>query len=781
MLVMHKSFQAISLIFLFFALAQYTSAGNDKDKQVTISGFVKDATTGEMLIGASVYPMENPGKGITTNSYGYFSLSLLPGKYRMVFQYIGYQKKILQVDLTDNIKLNVELAEQATSLSEVVVSGERTNKNVVSNQVMTKLNIKEIQSIPVLFGEKDILKTIQLLPGIKSAGEGNSGFYVRGGGADQNLILLDEAPIYNVSHLLGFFSVFNSDAIKDVSVFTSGFPAEYGGRLSSVIDVKMNDGNDKTYHVSGGIGLIASRLAVEGPIVKNKGSFMISARRTYADQFLKLSKDSTLNRNTLYFYDVNMKANYQLGSKDKVFLSFYLGKDVLMFNNAFGIDWGNTTATVRWNHLISEKMFSNTSFIYSKYGYNTRINAGSRHFRVQSDIQDFNLKEDVNYYLSPNNNIKFGINSIYHTFVPGKVDADSLFHIETIDKKYALENALYVSNERTFSPHLKMTAGLRYSLFSAIGPGTVFQYNAVTDVTDSTIYAKGKIYSTYGGFEPRIMANYIINDSSSIKASYTRTRQYLHLLSNSTSSTPMDLWVPSSVNIRPEIADQFSVGYFRNIHDNMFETSIELYYKFMQNQIDYMNGANLILNKRVETQLVFGKGWSYGVELLVRKKTGKLTGWIGYTLAKSERQFPDINNGNAYLAKQDRPNELSIVAVYKLNKKLTVSGTWIFYNGNAVTFPSGRYEVDGNIVPYYTDRNGYRMPNYHRLDLGLTWERKKTAKFESSWNFSVYNVYARNNAYAINFQQDPNDPTKMQAVQYSLFRFVPSATYNFKF
>ncbi|NVO18903.1 MAG: TonB-dependent receptor [Bacteroidetes bacterium] len=760
---------------------QWISAGNEKDKLFTISGFVKDSRTGEALIGALVYPLENPSAGISTNAYGYYSLSMVSGNYQMVFQYIGYKKQMIAVDLTVDHVLTVELSGEATLLKEIEVSGERDNKNVMSNEVIKKLNIKEIQSIPVFFGEKDILKTIQLLPGIKSAGEGNSGFYVRGGGADQNLILLDEAPIYNASHLLGFFSVFNSDAIKDVSVYSSGFPAEYGGRLSSVIDVKMNEGNDKEYHVSGGIGLIASRLSVEGPIIKNRGSFMVSARRTYADLFLKLSKDSTLNRNTLYFYDINMKGNYRFGEKDRVYLSFYLGKDVLGFNKAFGIDWGNTTVTARWNHIITNRIFSNTSVIYSKYGYNTRITAGVRNFRVLSDIRDLNLKEDVNYYLNSNNNIKFGVNCIYHQFVPGKVDADSLFHIQTLDKKYAIESAAYISNDQSFSKHFKATYGLRLSMFSSIGPATVFKYDAVADATDSTVYARGKIYSTYAGFEPRIMLNYVINDSSSVKASYTRTRQYLHLLSNSTSSTPMDLWVPSSVNIRPEIADQFSVGYFRNFRDNMFETSVEVYYKFMKDQIDYKNGANLVLNKRVETQLVFGNGRSYGLELLIRKKTGRLTGWIGYTLARSERHFADINNGNTYLAKQDRPNEISIVAIYKLNKKLTVSGTWVFYNGNAVTFPNGRYVVDGNVVAYYTNRNGYRMPNYHRLDLGLTWENKKTAKYESNWNFSVYNAYARENAYAINFQQDPNDPSKMQAVQYSLFRFIPSLTYNFKF
>jgi len=400
---------------------------------------------------------------------------------------------------------------------------------------------------------------------------------------------------------------------------------------------------------------------------------------------------------------------------------------------------------------------------------------------VLSEIQDWNLKEDLNYYLNSNNTIKFGFNAIYHTFVPSRVDSTVIFHVRSVDNRYALENALYISNDQTISPHLKATYGLRYSLFSSIGPGTVYTYNQVADVLDSAIYPKGKIYNTYGGLEPRLLMNYIINDSSSVKISYARTRQYIHLLSNTTSSTPFDLWVPSNINIKPEIADQYTLGYFRNFSNNMYETSLEVYYKTFQNQIDYRNGANLILNNKVESQLVFGKGWGYGVEFLIRKKYGKLTGWISYTLSKAKRQFPDINNGNVFLAKQDRPNNIAIVGMYELNPKLTFSATWIFISGNPVTFPSGRYAVDGNIVPYYTERNGYRMPDYHRLDIGLTWQRKKTASFESNWNFSIYNVYARANAYAINFQQDPNDPTKMQAVQLSLFRFVPAITYNFKF
>jgi CarboxypepD_reg-like domain/TonB-dependent Receptor Plug Domain len=780
---MNKAVYKISIaLLLFIAPTIQILAEGENSRLFTFSGYVRDSATGEAMIGATVFSLEKPAIGITTNSYGYFSISLPQGKYNFVIEYLGYKRRIIEVDLSSNISMKIEMTLQSITLSEVVISGEKSNHNIVSNEVISKLNVKDVQNIPVIFGESDILKTIQLLPGIESAGEGSSGFYVRGGGTDQNLILLDEAPIYNASHLLGFFSIFNSDAIKDISVYKGGFPPEYGGRLSSVIDVKMKDGNDQSYHVSGGIGLIASRIEAEGPIVKHKGSFMISARRTYADLFLKLSKDSTINRSSLYFYDINIKANYEIDDKDRIYLSCYLGRDNFGFNNnALGINWGNTTATLRWNHLISDKLFSNTSFIYSDYSNNLDVAVGTSSMTVLTEIKDLNFKEDLNYYLNASNNIKFGFNSIYHTFVPGKVDGTSIFHVMPMDMKYSLENAAYVSNDQTFSDHLKATYGLRYSLFSSIGPGTAFKYDQQSTVIDSTVYPSGKIYSTYHTLEPRILLNYIINDSNSIKASYTRTSQYLHLLSNTTSSTPMDLWLPSDNNIAPEVADQFSIGYFRNINDDMYEFSVELYYKTMSNQIDYQNGANLILNNKVESLLVFGKGWSYGSEFLLRKKYGRLTGWLAYTWSRSMRQFASIDGGQSYPAKQDRPNEISIVGIFQINKKLTVSATWVYYDGNAVTFPSGSYMIDGNMVAYYTSRDGYRMPAYHRMDVGLTWERKKTAKFESSWNFSIYNVYARENAYAINFQPDPNDPSKTEAVQLSLFRFVPSITYNFKF
>lgn len=776
----------IWLLFIFSSFILLPAiSDNGTAKTATVSGFIRDAQTGESLTGAIVYPRENPAIGISSNSYGYFSLTLPDGKYSLIIQFMGYKTQVISVDLKENTRINIDMEEESIALKEITITGEKKNTNIVRNELISKINVKEIQNIPVILGEKDILKTIQLLPGVAPAGEGNAGFYVRGGGVDQNLILLDEAPVYNPSHLLGFFSTFNSDAIKDITLYKGGFPAEYGGRLSSVVDIQMNEGNNKKYHLSGGLGLIASRLAVEGPLFNSKGSFMIAARRTYADLFLKLlsrkGPDSTARKSSLYFYDLNMKANYEFSSKDRLYFSCYLGRDNFNFGGAIGLDWGNVTATTRWNHIINDKLFSNTSLIFNKYSYRFNVGVGNFTMKVISEIKDWNIKEDLHFYLNSDNTIKFGFNTIYHTFVPSKVDSSAILRVRSMDNKYAIENAVYISNEQTLSPHLKLTYGLRYSVFSSIGPGTVYTYNSVADIVDSSSYPGGKIFNTYGGLEPRLLINYIINDSSSIKLSYARTRQYLHLLSNTTSTTPFDLWVPSNINILPEIADQYTIGYFRNFKNNMFETSVELYYKNLDNQIDYRNGANLILNNKVESQLVFGRGWAYGAEFLIRKKYGRLTGWISYTLSKTNRQFPDINGGKVYLAKQDRPNNIAIVGMYELNQKLTFSATWIYISGNVVTFPSGRYLVDGNIVPYYTERNGYRMPDYHRLDLGLTWQRKKTAHFESSWNFSIYNAYGRSNAYAINFQQDPNNPTKMQAVQLSLFRFVPAITYNFKF
>ncbi len=750
----------------------------------TVSGTVRDQKSGETLIGASITLLEVPHSSALSNAYGFYSINAVAGNYKMVVSFTGYDNDTLTVALTKDVVIQVGLSTGGVALQEVVVSANRNNNNV-SKPLMgvQKLSISEIKDLPVLFGEKDILKTIQLLPGVQSGGDGNSGFYVRGGGTDQNLILLDEATVYNPSHLLGFFSTFNSDAIKDVTLYKGAMPAEYGGRLSSVLDVKMNDGNNKDYHVSGGLGLISSRLNVEGPIEKDNGSFDVSARRTYADLFLKLSTDTNTKNSRLYFYDINAKANYKLGEKDHIYLSGYFGKDVLGQGNTFGIDYGNTTATFRWNHIFNSRLFSNTSLIYSKYNYSITINSGNNDIGINSYIRDFHFKEDMQYYINSNNKVNFGIDVIDHTTSPGVISAsdNSSFNPISIQNKHALESAAYISHDLALSDNLNINYGLRANSFAIMGPGDFYTYDKNGNALDTTTYASGKLVKNYFNLEPRFSASFKLNTSSSVKLSYTRTTQNLHLLSNSTSSNPTDVWIPSSNNVKPEISDQVSAGYYRNFRDNAYEFSSEIYYRDLQNQIDYKNGAQLIANQNVESQLIFGKGRAYGLELFFKKKVGKLTGWVSYTLSKTERKFDGVNNFTWYPANQDRTHNLSVVGIYKVNKKWTLSADFVYYTGNAVTWPSGKYEVNGQIAFLYTERNGYRMPAYHRLDVGATLQGKKTKKFDSNWNFSIYNLYGRENPYSITFEQDPGDPSKTRAEQVSLFRWVPSVTYNFKF
>lgn len=767
------------IILCFFLLSIIILGQTDLKKKYTISGYVKDRSTGEVLIGANILIKELSGTGTSTNAYGFFSLTIVEGTYTISAHYIGYDTFFSQIALNKNITQNFSLTEKNIEQKEVVITGERKNDNITNVQMgIEKLDVKEIQNIPVLLGEKDILKTMQLLPGIKSTGEGNSGFSVRGGGADQNLILLDEATVYSASHFLGFFSVFNSDAIKDVAVYKGAMPSEYGGRLSSVVDIKMKEGNNQKFGVDGGIGLIASRLTVEGPIINDKASFSISGRRTYADLFLKLSKDSTVNSSKLYFYDLNAKVNYQISDNDRIYLSGYFGSDVLGLGKTIGIDWGNATGTIRWNHLFNEKMFSNTSLIYSKYEYNINMNLAGNTINVYSRIQDYNFKEDLHYYLDSENGIKFGLNSVYHVIVPGTVTATNNYKTDKLQltDKYSWENAFYISHQYKPSPFWNLEYGARLSLFSALGPGVYYTYNDRGEALDSTTYSSGNFIKTYLNIEPRFAINYILNDESSIKASYARSTQNLHLLSNSSTNNPTDVWIPSSNNVKPEIADQVSLGYFHNFEDNTYEFSAEMYYKKLQNQIDYKNGAQLNFNENVEAQLLYGSGRAYGLELFLKKKSGRLSGWISYTLSRVETKIPGVNYGNYYPAKQDRTHDISIVGIYKLSDKWTLSATWVYNTGNAATFPSGKYEVAGQVVNYYTERNAYRMPAYHRLDIGATWQGEN-----SSWTFSLYNAYGRENAYSIRFQEDPNDPTRTQAVQTSLFRFVPSITYNFRF
>jgi hypothetical protein len=773
------------LIFCMVAALPGSSYAQAKTRY-SISGTVKDGATGETLIGANVILFAAKPSGALTNAYGFFSISAEAGQYKMTVSYAGYQTDTLTVLLEKNISQAVNLSAKKAQLQEVVISSKKKNENI-SKPLMgvEKLSMSEVNKLPVLLGERDVMKSIQLLPGFKSAGEGNSGFNVRGGGTDQNLVLLDEAPVYNASHLLGFFSTFNSDAIKDVSVYKGGMPAQYGGRLSSVVDIKMKDGNNKGYNVSGGVGLIASRVNLEGPLTKDKGSFIVSARRTYADVFLSAIKDTGQGKRKLYFYDVNLKANYRLGKKDRIYLSGYFGRDVLGIGETFNVDWGNKTATLRWNHIIRNNVFSNTSLIYSNYSYQIKAKSGNNKFKIFSKIEDFNFKQDFDWYISNQSKVKIGGNVIKHVISPGNIQADNVTSgtSKKVQNRYSIESAAYVSHEWKPSERLQLVYGLRASNITVTGPGNFYKYDTKGNVTDTLKYAKGKSVASYWNIEPRFSASYQLNTATSIKVSYNRNVQNLHLLTNATSSQPTDLWLPSTNNIKPEIADQVALGFYKNFAGEKYEFSVETYYKTMQNQIDYKNAAETFGNDNIESELLYGNGRAYGLELLIKKKTGRLTGWLGYTLSRVEKKFNEINNGNYFPARQDRTHDISVVGMYELNKRWSFSGAWVYNTGNAVTFPSGKYQSNGQTVFLYTERNGYRMPAYHRLDLSATLEARKNVRrrYQSSWTFGLYNVYGRENAFSITFRDNKNDPTKTEAVRTTLFRFIPSVTWNFKF
>ena len=770
-----------------------------QEEKFTLSGTLTDASSGEDLIGARITVKEMPGTGAITNAYGFYSLTLPKGTYTIQYKSLGFEQGSFSVELTEDIRKDIEIKPEGRTLTKVDVTAEKVDENVTSAEMgVDKLSMSDIENIPVIFGEKDPLKTIALLPGVKSAGEGNSGFYVRGGGADQNLVLLDGAPVYNASHLLGFFSVFNSDALKDIKLYKGGAPAEFGGRLSSVLDIRMKEGNNKKFAGSGGIGLISSKLTFEGPIVKDKGSFIISGRRTYADLFLALSSDPNAKNSTLYFYDLNAKANYRIGKKDRIFISGYFGRDNFGFADQFGFDWGNATGTLRWNHIYGDKLFGNLSFIFSDYNYKIKFGSGDETFEIGSQIQDFNLKKDFDWFINENNTLSFGFNAIHHTFRPGEINTGSGidFVLQDVPDGYSVESAVYASNEQKIGKRITLIYGVRGSNFTQLGPdGPIFTFDVDGNLTDVDTVDRWKNVQTYWGLSPRISSNFMLTESNSIKAGYARSFQFLHLVSNSTASSPTDIWLPSSVNIKPQISDQYSIGYFHNFFDNQLEFSTELYYKAMQNVIDYRDGAEVTLNPAVEGELLFGVGRAYGAEILLRKKRGKFTGWVSYTLSRTEKKFTEINQNTWFPARQDRTHDISIVGMYNIGEQWTISGTWVYYTGNAVTFPSGKYEIDGQVVNYYSERNGYRMPDYHRLDLGCTFYHKKykevknpetneiervPKKWLSSWNVSIYNVYARENAFSIDFQE--NETTgQTEAVQLALFKIVPSISYMFKF
>jgi len=780
---MPKIFKAVTAI----ALLLISFAAHAQSK-FTVSGNIKDKKTGESLIGATIRVSDNAALGAVSNEYGFFSLTLPSGSYKLLIGYSGYKEQEVSVSADKSNKLEIALELLESQLEEVTVSG-KVNKITSAQMGMDRLDIKDISVIPVIFGEKDVMKTIQLLPGVMPAGDGSSEIFVRGGAGDQNLILLDDALVYNPSHLLGFFSIFNSDAIKDVTIYKGTAPANYGGRLSSVLDVKMNDGNDQDYHVSGGIGLISSKLDVEGPLEKDQGSFLITARRTYADLFLKLSSDTTLKKSRLYFYDLNAKLNYKLSKKDRLYLSGYFGQDDLGVGSIFGINWGNATGTLRWNHLITDKLFSNLSLIYSDYSYNINVNNSGISANIFSGIKDWTLKEELELFANPTNSIKFGIASIYHTITPGEVTGTNITTYNQPDN-HSWENAIYISDSWKASKKWNIDYGIRLSAFSVLGGSNLYNLDQNGNILDTLHYGSGQIVKTYVVPEPRISASYILNDVSSLKGAYTHNSQYLHLISNSVASNPTDKWVGSNNIIKPELADQVSLGYFRSLKNDHFEFSVETYYKYMQNEIDYKDDANVLNNTPIEPKLLFGYGRAYGVELYFQKKVGRFTGWVSYTLSKTELQINGINNDSWYPARQDRRHDLAIVGIYKLSPKWTLSADFVYYTGNAVTFPAGKYTLNQGATGaeplnanywVYTTRDGGRMPGYNRLDISATKQLKKHKKFSSELTYGLYNAYGRENPYIITFRTDPNDPNKTQALQTSLFRWVPSISYNFKF
>jgi len=772
-------------------------------QKVTISGYIKDKSTGEELIGANVI-VNNGETGTTTNSYGFYTISLPKGNYNLNYSFIGYKEHIIDVNLNGNKSINIELESSAFVTQEVIVSGEQKRNIEDSKMSVIKLPVETVKTLPAFMGEVDILKTIQLLPGVQSSGEGNSGFYVRGGGPDQNLILLDEATIYNAAHLFGFFSVFNADAIKDMELYKGGMPAEYGGRISSVLDITMNNGNMKEFDIEGGIGTIASRLTVQGPIKKDTASFLISARRTYIDILVKpfIKKTSPFRGSGYHFYDINAKFNYKFSDKDRLYLSGYYGEDVFTFASSdagfqMDIPWGNGMASLRWNHLFSGKFFSNTTLVASDYKFRTEVKMedeedpdGGFQFVQNSGIRDYYIKQDFTWIPNPKHTVKFGGNYIYHIFTPNSISAS--FGTEVIDyssarKQYAHEAAIYIGDDFKINDRITVYGGLRGSIFNQRGPFTRYvKDDLLIHNVDTIIYEKGESIAFYNSIEPRFSIKVGINDKSSVKASFMQNKQYLHLASLSASTLPTDLWVPCSDVVKPQEGRQYAVGYFRNFANDHYETSVEAYYKDIFNLIEYADGAmpGDDVGDNADNYFIFGDGYSYGLELFIKKRTGSFTGWIGYTWSKTERMFDDVDNGNPFTAKYDRRHDLSITASYKINEKWTAGLVFVYATGNTTTLPLGQYMIDGELVSEYGDRNSYRMDPYHRLDLSVTYDHKKTDKWESSWNFSVFNAYNRKNPYFIYFDSEGNveDGTyRTFAKQVSLFPILPAITWNFKF
>ncbi|WP_310395868.1 TonB-dependent receptor [Hymenobacter sp.] len=758
---------------------------------VTVSGYLRDEATGEALIGATVF-IKSLGAGATANEYGFYSLTLPRGRYTLTYTYVGFAPREETLELTASRTNSVKLAAQGVETAEVVVLGQAPDQNVRSVETgVSRLDARAIKLVPALLGEADVVRAIQLLPGVSTVGEGATGFNVRGGGVDQNLILMDEAPVYNSSHLFGLFSVFNPDAVRDVKLVKGGVPAAYGGRLSSLLDIRMKDGNSQRLTATGGLGLVSSRLAVEAPIVKDKSSFIVAGRRSYADVFLKLVPEQKDNQ--AYFYDLSAKANYTLGERDRLFLSGYFGRDVFKFGNLFQNNWGNQTGTLRWNHVFNNRLFMNVTTLASRYGYGLGVPSGTQGFEWKSNITDYSGKADFEFFRSPQSTLHFGASSIFYSFEPGRVvptQATSIFRELRLQRQRATEWAAYLDEERSFGPAFSVQYGLRATLFENTSTGTFYDYagelgKQLTPLNPRT-YGGGQRVGSYFNLEPRLSARYALSESSSLKASYNRMVQNLHLISNTTAATPLDVWLPSTRNVRPEHADQVSLGYFRNFQRNAYETSVEVFGKQMDNQIDYVAGANTLLNAQLEAELLYGRGRAYGAEFYAKKNDGPLTGWLSYTLSRSERRIDGINQNRWYANKYDKTHVLALVGMYEVSDRLTLSSTFSYSTGVATTVPDSRYVYQGLVVPNVNGdvRNNYRVPAYHRLDLAATLKNRPRPerRWQGSWTFSLYNAYGRRNAFGIYFRQNEDNPARTEAVRLSVFGTVlPSATYNFTF
>nr|WP_315257278.1 TonB-dependent receptor [uncultured Flavobacterium sp.] len=790
-------------LLLFISISVFSQEANNSEtnrQKFTISGTISDAKSNETLIGVNILIPELKA-GVITNEYGFYSITLPAGNYKIQITSIGFETVEETVELNKNTKKNFTLSGNENLLKEVVINSEKTTANIRKPEMsVNKLSISAIKKMPVVMGEVDVIKSILFLPGVTNAGEGQSGFNVRGGGADQNLILLDEAMIFNSSHVFGFFSVFNPDAIKDLKLYKGGIPSKYGGRVSSVLDIYQKDGNSKEFHMNGGVGLITSRILAEGPIVKDKGSFLIGGRASYAHLFLRLAD----NDNTAYFYDLNTKLNYKLNANNSLFLSGYFGRDIFSLNETFANTYGNATLNLRWNHLFSDKLFSNLSFIYSDYYYGLTLDFLG--FDWNSGIRNYNLKYDFKHYLSNNIKLNYGFNSTYYDFNPGTIDpsgSNSSVNFKQLEKKYALENGIYLEAEQIITDKLAVNYGIRYSIFNRLGSSTINQYeNGQPVAYDSdlkvyekakpigtTFYSKNKTIANYDNFEPRVSAAYELNENQSVKASYNRMVQYLQLVSNTASPTPLDVWTPSDEYIKPQIADQVALGYFNNFKDNEYTLELETFYKKIKNRMDYIDGADLVANEAIEQVILNGEMRSYGLEILLRKNTGKFNGWIAYTLSKSQQRTPGrtpdeigINNGEWYRSAYDKLHNLAFTGNYTLSEKWNFGGNFTFQSGQPVTYPNGQYVYQGITVPSYGERNGSSLPLYHHLDVSATYTPKPFKKkgWQGEWVFSIYNLYNRRNTASMSFRENAETGAN-EAVRLSIFGAVPSVSYNFKF